>query len=442
MKPFFKLKSISGILFCCLSANCMAKLDLENSGDTTSNAFLVRGLFTDYMASLIRPADNSTTGEVPQYLSALMYRSGQSVGVRIYPVDTETGNLGTYQEYSRTPTAGLSPGNAPKRIVRIPGTKELLVAAGLVDNKLYSLKVTDDGSVSPYQTSTAFSKDVSFVTVSSDGTKIFATSENTASPPDSLIRYVRDASSGGITLQSSGGYPFGLVCGPKSIAVSPSGKNLFINSVSSATGLYGLVDDSGTLTQASGSPVTLTTVVTSNNNLCLHPTKSYLYTTINQASGPIVGYNYGSDSSLSVLPSSPFTPSSSYTNTITTAARTLAIDPLGKYVAFLYQESSTYKLQLLNIDSQTGTLSPTNNPVSVGNSPINLEWDGSGRFLYFVSNDATNYQIEVYRVTQSGTLMKAPNSPFTVTTMAGTGAFPIGLSSISKTSTVKVGEFP
>jgi hypothetical protein len=430
-------------LTCCLlQINCMAKLDFENSGDTTSNAFLARGLLSQYLDSLILPADNSTSGEIPQYLAALVLRSGQSAGVRIFPVDSETGNLGSYQEYARTPGIGFAPGNSPRRIQRIPKTQELLVAGGAQDLKLYSFKVSSNGSVAPDQTSPAFGKPISFAAISPDGTKIFSTSENASSPPDQLVRYGRDSSSGAMTLIGTGGYPFGLTCGPRSLVLAPNGKNIFVNTNSTTSGLYGFIDESGTITQNS-TTVTLPALITNNDNICIHPSKSFLYSTINLTSGPLVGFSYDTNSNLTSIPSSPFTPTANYTSTTSgSVTRTLAIDPLGKYVAFLYRESTTDKIQLLNIDQATGTLSPTNNSVIVGNSPNSLEWDSSGRFLYFVSDDYTNYQIEVFRVSKNGTLSKAPNSPFIITPMSGTGAIPISLTSLTKTATIKVGEYP
>lgn len=420
---------------------CMSKLDFENSGDAESDAFLYRGFLTQYLASLAPLQDNSTNAEVPLYLSALLFRPLQSVSVRVYPVDSENGNLGSFFEYARIPVpGGISPGCDPVRVVRVPTTKELLVAGGN-NNLIYSFKIEDNETIAPYVNSSSVAQQVRNLAVSPDGLKILAAPESTASPPDPLYRFTRNPNSGALTIQNSGGYPFGLTCAPRSIAIAPNGNNIFVSNITSTSAIQGFLDNNGVITQSSTN-ITLAANITSNDNICLHPTKSFLYTSIAQASAPLVGLKYDSDSNLSFLPNSPFTPTANYVSTPSLKTRTLAIDPLGKFVAFLYNESSSRKLQLMHINQETGALTPTNNPVSVGNAPNALEWDKSGRFLYFISDDLTNYQIEVYRVLKDGSLQKTLNSPYTITTMAGTGAIPISLSSITKSSNVKIGEYP
>ncbi len=432
---------LTSILTIFAISNCVSKLDFENPGDSRSSAFLARSLFSNYLNSLATSADTTVDGEIPQFLAVLMLRGFSSTGVRIYSVDSETGTLYNEKEYLRTPAIGSAPGNSPRRIERIPNTNELLVAAGVADNRLYSFSVSADGTVVPKNSAPAHTKNVDFAVISSDGKKIISATDGTAAPPDQFIRYSRDASSGGMTYINSGGYPFGLPCGPRSIALTPNGTNLFVNTNAGGSSLLGFLDTDGVISQ-SATTITPAAAFTTNDNLCLHPTKPYLYSTIGLASGPIVGYSYDQNSNLTALPSSPFLPSAGYLGTTGQSNRTLTIDPLGKFVAFLYDESSGKKLQLLRINEETGALTPTNNPVTVGNAPKQIEWDKSGRFLYFISDDLTNFQIEVFRVLKNGSLEKTVNSPYNITSLGGTAAAPIDLISISKTSKVKTGEYP
>jgi 6-phosphogluconolactonase (cycloisomerase 2 family) len=450
------IRNIILIILLFFLQNCLGKLDFNNPGDTRSNAFLLRDALSTILGlrgqlPLLETTIETLSGEVPESLAALILRDSVTVGVRVYPVDPNTGNLGSnFQEYTRTPSETFAPGNKPVKILRVPGTKELLVNEGFNsagNNRIFTFKVNDDGSVSTYLTSAGHNFGIKNVAISSDGTKIVGMNVN--SPNNEVIRYSRNTTTGVVTFQNSGGYPFGTNCGPRSLAMSQNGSNLFVNGQLAL--LYGFTDSSGTLTQAPGSPFTLPQSISDSDNICIHPTKSFLYTTVLSTTGPIVGYSYGTDSSLTALSSSPFSPSATYTSTAYTPAsdtnyispaRTMIIDPRGKFIAFAYLDNTDYKLQLFNIDENTGALTATNNAVTVGNMPTSLAWDESGRFIYFTSKGAGNYQIEVYRVSSNGTLTKAPNSPFSVTSIAGTGALPIGLTSITKSSRVKIGEYP
>ncbi|BDA77703.1 hypothetical protein LPTSP3_g06330 [Leptospira kobayashii] len=416
-------------------------MGFNNPADPASLAFFKTNLVSTYLKSLIPQEIALVDAEVPQFL-ALLYQKPGEVGIKVWNVDPNSGQL--------TSTIGMqaippnAPGNAPVILVRIPKTRELLSSSGggvpTSFNNIYTYQIQDNGSVSVVGTSPEPLPN--YITVNKAGSTNNVYISRGASQ---VFLYTKDKSTHILTQSPSVSYPFGTYCGPNSIVVNPTEKNIFVTNTAFAPvslSIYNQDPSSGTVTIGSGSPLTLPASPTSNDNINLHPTKNYVYTTIANIAGPIIGFAYNQDSTATAIPGSPFTPSSSYSAT-NVSTRTLTIDPYGRFIAFVYSDASGNRLQLLKIDSSTGALTPTGFPIGVGNAPNSLTWDESGRFIYFLSNTggSTNQQqLEIYKVSSTGELTPSPSSP---TTLGAMGAFvPSGLASVTKTMKVKPGEYP
>ncbi|TGN09387.1 beta-propeller fold lactonase family protein [Leptospira ilyithenensis] len=410
----------------------------DNPADPSSLAFFKTNLVSTYLRSLIKDAE-LVDAEVPQFLAMLYLKTGPSeTGIKVWNVDPESGQL--------TSTVGMqavppnAPGNSPVNLKRVPKSRELLASSGFGSpstfNKIYFLKIQDDGSVSETGSSPSGILP-NTITPNISGTNVYAT---ISSSTTNVYLYQKDTS-GNLTQSTLSSYPFGTYCSPSSLLVSLTEQNIFITNPSYLS-IYFQDTSTGTVTIGSGSPLAMPAAPTLNDNLTLHPTRNYVYTTIANIAAPIIGFIYNQDSTVSAIPGSPFTPSSSYSATAT-SSKTLTIDPYGRFVAFAYSDSSGNRLQLLKVDSSTGTLSPTGFPIGVGNAPGGLTWDESGRFIYFFSDTgaaSSERQLEVYKVASTGQLTATPGSPVILGTISSFS--PRGLVSVTKTMKVKPGEYP
>jgi len=409
----------------------------NNPADPSSLAFFKTSLVSTYLKSLIQPT--FVDAEVPQFLALLYLKTSPTEsGFVVWNVDPDSGKL--------TSTIGLqavppnAPGNSPINLKRVPKTRELLASSGFGptnSNKIYSYKVQDDGSVTVGGSSPSNTVPTS-ITPNTSGTNVYAV----ITPVSTANIYLFQKDSSGNLVQSSlAAYPFGTYCSPSSLLVSPTEQNIFITNPSYLA-IYNQDTSAGTVTLGSGSPLTMPASPTLNDNLNLHPTKNYIYTTIANIAAPIMGFTYNQDSSATAIQGSPFTPSSSYSAT-TASTKTLTIDPYGRFVAFVYSDSSGNRLQLLTIDASSGALTPSGFPIGVGNAPGGLTWDESGRFIYLFSDTgaiSSERQLEIYKVSSTGQLTSTPSSP---TILGAISTFnPRGLASVTKTMRVKQGEYP
>ncbi|WP_167837167.1 beta-propeller fold lactonase family protein [Leptospira kobayashii] len=377
--------------------------------------------------------------EVPQFLALLYLKSGPNeVGIKVWNVDPDTGKL--------TSTIGMqaippnAPGNSPVNLKRVPKSRELFASSGFGSpstfNKIYSFKIQDDGSVTVIGSSPSGILP-NTVTPNISGTNVYAT---ITSSTTNVYLYQKDTS-GNLTQSTLSSYPFGTYCSPSSLLVSQTERNIFITNPSYLS-IYQQDTSAGTVTIGSGSPLPIAASPTLNDNLTLHPTRNYIYTTIANIAAPIAGFIYNQDSTASAIQGSPFTPSGSYSAT-TSSTKTLTIDPYGRFIAFVYSDASGNRLQLLKINSSTGALTPSGFPIGVGNAPGDLTWDESGRFIYFFSDTgaaSSEKQLEVYKVSSTGELTSTPGSPVILGTISSFS--PRGIVSVTKTMKVKPGEYP
>ncbi|TGL10002.1 hypothetical protein EHQ42_17320 [Leptospira levettii] len=343
-------------------------------------------------------------------------------GFRIYRVDSSLGLTTEYDSDVRSAVTTAFPGCSPIRVAVPKGTRDIVTLTGAGSDRISVHRYGTDRTLSLIQDKNGYGAP-SFISFNSNGTDAYIT--NTSASPNVVSRLIRDSVSGSFTVNNGTNYPFAIGCSPVSLrtssqddivfAVTSSGTPIGIHSFKNTGGNSGIF--------ASGSPFAIADNPSQHNNLCLSEANKLIYMTSTNPTNPIYGYRYDSNGIMSLLPSSPFSPDSGYSNGASSTdnfSTSMAIDPDGKYLAHLYQVSGTYFIRLLSIDVTSGNLTQTDQKLSVGNAPKMMEWDGSGRFIYLVSDTGgttNNYQLEYFNFTTDGKLIRGVNSPIIVSPM-------------------------
>ncbi|TGM33638.1 beta-propeller fold lactonase family protein [Leptospira biflexa] len=334
-------------------------------------------------------------------------------GFRIYRIgeDGPTGEI----DYSGIQAANFSafPGCQPIRMTIPPRSREIITFTGSSSNRIAVHRYTNDHKLSLLEDQAGIGIP-SHMAITTDGTTAYVS--NGASNPNSINRYSRNPFTGSLSVNNGSNYPFSVGCSPVSLRTSTR-DNLVITATTSYNPLGVEVyknfgTDSGAF--ASGSPYDPGTNPSSHNNLCLIESERLLYMTAGDANFPIYGFRYDENGTMTVLPNSPFAPDSGTHGpaSVDNYSTSMTLDPNGKYLAYMYAISGTFYLRLLTIDVTTGNITPTDQKYSVGNAPKHLEWDGSGKFLYLVSDtggSTNNFQLEYFKFSNDGTLSKGPN---------------------------------
>lgn len=343
-------------------------------------------------------------------------------GFRIYRVDSNIGLTTEYDSDVRSAVTTAFPGCSPIRVAVPPKSRDIITITGAGSDRIAVHRYGIDRSLSLLQDKNGYGVPT-FMNFNSNGTDAYIT--NTVASPNVVSRLIRDSTSGGFTVNNGTNYPFGIGCAPVSLrtsskddivfavnaALSPIGINVFKNTGSNS----GIV--------VSGSPFGTADNPSQHNNLCLSESNNLIYMTSNNATNPIYGYRYDSNGNMTLLPSSPFSPDSGYSSGASSTdnfSTSMAIDPDGKYLAHLYQVGGSYFIRLLSIDGTSGNLTQTDQKLSVGNAPKMMEWDGSGKFIYLVSDTGgttNNYQLEYFKFSSDGKLIRGVNSPIIVSPM-------------------------
>ncbi|TGM57475.1 hypothetical protein EHQ91_01065 [Leptospira biflexa] len=344
-------------------------------------------------------------------------------GFRIYRVDSDLGLTSEFDSDVRTATTAAFPGCSPVRVAIPPSSRDIITLTGAGSHRFVVHRYGIDRTLSLLQDQNGMGSP-SFVKFTSDGKTAFST--DTGTDPNTIFQLARDKNSGILSLNNGGSYPFSVGCTPVSLNISNQ-DNLVFTATSSTLplGIFSFKktgEYSGAF--ASGSPYDPADNPSQNNNLCVVENDRLLYMTSNNATTPIYGFRYDENGNMSLLPNSPFSPDPAITAVATgdNSSTSLALNPDGRYLAYLYQASGTFYLRLISIDPTTGNLTPTDQKFSVGNGPKYLEWDGSGRFLYLASDtggSTNNFQLEYFSFTKDGVLTRGVNSPITVGAMTG-----------------------
>ncbi len=190
--------------------------------------------------------------------------------------------------------------------------------------------------------------------------------------------------------------------GPFSITVDPSGKFVYVaNDLSDNVSQYTIGPD-GSLT-----PMTTPTVPAGSGpfSITVDPSGKYAYVAneVNVAneSGDISQYTIGSDGSL--------TPMTTPTVTAELGARSVTVDPSGKYAYVANDGSTTVSEYTIAPD---GSLTPMTTPtVTAGVDPHSVTVDPSGKYAYVANWNSEN--VSQYTIGPDGSLspMAAPTVP-------------------------------
>lgn len=410
---FLGLILIGGLVTQCRMA------DLNNPSDALSDEFAKRSILSEFVRYLLREK------ALPDGLALLIYKGTipYEAGFRVYRVDPDYGLTGEYVSDIRPAVTTAFPGCQPLRITVPPSSRDIVTFTGSGSDRVAVHRYGTDRSLTFIQDQNGFGAP-GVTTFSLDGTTMY--SSNSSSSPNTINRSFRDLNSGSISLSNSGGYPFGVGCSPASIKASDKDGIIFTAStLGTPLGIYVYKKvGADSVSLVGGTPFDPADNPSSHNNLCLSETDRLLYMTSINPTHPIYGFRYDVDGNMQVLPNSPFSPDTSYSAAapVDNFSTSMTIDPYGKFTAFLYAAGGTYYIRILAVDGVTGNLVPTDQKLSVGNSPKYLEWDRSGKFIYLVSDTGgtTNkFQIEYFQFSQNGILSRGINSPMTFSNMSG-----------------------
>ncbi|PKA13993.1 hypothetical protein CH372_01455 [Leptospira meyeri] len=392
--------------------------ELNNPGDPLSDEFAKQSVFAEFVRYfLIEKA-------LPEALAVVLKKSTipYEAGIRVYRVDSEIGVIDDYVSDVRASSSSAFPGCSPYRIGVPPRSRDIVTFTDYPSNRIVVHRYGTDRSISLLEDQPAIGTP-RVMGFSSDGTTVYQI--NSASNPTSNSRWSRNPITGSLSTNNVGSYPYSVGCNPVAVRASDNDDLIFSLSTSVAPFGINVHKKSGpdSVTLVSGTPVTLPDNPAFYENLCIVESKRLLYGTSVNSTYPIYGYRYDNSGTLTLLPGSPFSPDSSFSAHIPNLnySTSLAVDPTGNYAAFLYQTGATYNIRLLQIDPSSGNLIQTNQKFTAGNGPNALQWDKSGKFVYFTSDTGgttNNYQIEYFKLSPDGTLSKGQNSPVIISPMA------------------------
>lgn len=404
--------------------------DLNNPSDPLSEEFAKQSVFAEFVRYLLQEK------ALPDALAVILVKSSvpYETGLRVYRVDNEIGVIDDYVSDVRTVTTAAFPGCTPYRIGVPPHSRDIITFTGSSSERVVVHRYGTDRSLSLLQDQPGIGTP-RVMGFSEDGMTMYHT--NTAANPGTINRWNRDPVSGFLAPNNVGSYPYAVGCSPVSVKLSDSDGIIFSATSTLPPIGINILKKTGpdSLTLVGGALFTTPDNPSGHENLCIIASKQLLYSTSANATNPIYGYRYDSSGFLSLLPNSPFSPDPSYSNHVPVANSTtsFAIDPTGNYAAFLYATGATYNIRLLVVDNTTGSLLQTNQKFTVGNGPKSLQWDKSGKFIYFVSDTGgttNNYQIEYFKFSD-GMLSKGENSPITISAITN-GYAPQVISPIQK----------
>lgn len=344
-------------------------------------------------------------------------------GIRIYRVDSDLGLTSEFDSDVRAATTLAFPGCSPIRVAVPPSSRDIITITGAGSNRIAVHRYGIDRSLALLQDQNGFGNPT-FIKFTSDGLRAY--SNNTATDPNVILQLARNKESGILSINNGGSFPFSVGCSPVSLNISNKDNIVFTASTSTLPlGIFSFKktgDYSGVF--ASGSPYDPADNPTQHNNLCIVENERLLYMTSANVTNPIYGFRYDENGNLGLLPNSPFSPDPSVSGTgaVDNNSTSLAVNPEGKYLAYLYQAGGTFYIRILSIDPSSGNITPTDQKFSVGNGPKHLEWDGSGRFLYLASDTGgttNNFQLEYFSFSKDGVMTRGINSPITVGAMTG-----------------------
>jgi len=208
-------------------------------------------------------------------------------------------------------------------------------------------------------------------------------------------------------LRAISGSPFTAGTSPRSIAIDPDGKFVYVANQGMVGGsgnisAYAMDSSTGALTAVAGSPFT---AGSNPQFVAIDPTGKFAYAA-NEGSSNVSAYAINATTgALTAIPGSPFSalwrPSS------------IAFDPSGR---FAYVTLSSNSVSAYAINATTGALTAIpGSPFSAGQFPSSIAFDLSGKFVYVANAglEWTSGDISAFTINAStGALTAVAGSPF------------------------------
>jgi 6-phosphogluconolactonase len=325
------------------------------------------GLVCIVLASLAGLAGCSSSNHVA-YVTL-----GQGNTIAAFRVDNHSGNL------TKIVGSPFNAGNSPISMLVHPSNK-FAYAANQIGNDISLFTIdqstgalTEVGPRAPAGIAPAF------LVMDSDGHFLFAA--NQAS--NSISVYSIDGAKG--TLTEIQGSPFVTGANPVALAITPSGKFLYV-ATPNLQSVFGYLVTSGGLQPVPNSPVLVDVGPVS---IAVDPAGHFLYVAnfiANTLSVLAIDPNSGA---LIAIAGSPFITCTSTTTACTNNPVWVAIHPSGK---FLYTANKgTSNVSVFSIASTTGVPTQiTGSPFATGTAPVFASVDSTGRFLFIGNQSSRN----------------------------------------------------
>lgn len=396
---------------------------LNNPNDPFSEQSLKNNLFLYLLQQYL----NAKEIAIPDAIAVMMNGQTLGNGIRVYRVDPDLGVTNEFVELTGPASTSAFPGEQPSRLAVPHKTRNILYVNGRLNRRISVLKYDDSRSLNLKNTTLGTYDDTSrpILTQVKDSNDFFLVTGGSSTNNDSIHKWTFEPDSENILESNTGNFPFGVACNPVSVKqIAKSTRFIVPNAVLNPNGIQMYDYSQGNLSLV-GSRIPNANSLPIGDNLCVVNEKRWLYLTDSATSNPIKGYSFDLDGNFQLLPSSPFTPSTSYLSlNVDSFSRSsqMALSPSEQHIAIVYNTTTGGMLTILKIDDSVGSLSNSFS-ASVGNAPGAIHWDLSGRFVYLKSDTGgttNNHQIEYFQVDSQGNAQRGINSPITVGPMLST----------------------
>ncbi len=218
---------------------------------------------------------------------------------------------------------------------------------------------------------------------------------------------------------------------PDSIAVDPAKKFLLVaNSSSASTAVFGVNASTAALTPVAGSPF----VAPGNEiRIAVHPNGQFVYA-LSSTPAQIDGFTFDSTSGA-------LTPLSGFPISLNASGEMgLAISPNG---GFLYTSNPNTNLITSFAITSTGGLTPLTTTTPVNGSPVYLNFDTTGNFLFAtnIGGSLGNGSVSEFNVSLNGVLTEAAGSPLPAGVTPVSSAFSHGVLYVVNQTSATVSAF-
>jgi 6-phosphogluconolactonase len=339
------------------------------------------------------------------YYFAYVVNSGSN-NVSAYMIDPATGAWG---EINNSP---VSAGSQPLAIAIDPSGKFAYVVNSASNNvSAYAIQEEADWGVaqgalraisgSPFPAGTSPRS----IAIDPDGKFVYVANQGMLGGQGSISAYTMDSSTGALTAVAGSPFPAGL--NPQFVAIDPTGKFAYAaNEESSNVSAYAINATTGALTAIPGSPFS---ALWRPSSIAVDPSGRFAYVTLSSNSISAYAIN-ATTGALTAIPGSPFSAGQ--------FPSFIAFDLSGKfvYVTDAGLEWTSGDISVFTINASTGALTAVaGSPFPAGSNSRFVAFDPTGKFAYVAnadSNDVSAYAVN----TATGALNPIAGSPIPVGT--------------------------